>query len=95
MADILHPLEMRAGEHVVIEVGDNGGGMDESTLARIFDPFFSTKFVGRGLGLAAVQGILRGHKGGADVKSAPGKGSVFTLYLPVAASGERAAARID
>ncbi len=95
MADILHPLEMRAGEHVVIEVSDTGVGMDETTLARIFDPFFSTKFVGRGLGLAAVQGILRGHKGGVDVKSAPGKGSVFTLYLPVAAPGERAAARID
>ncbi len=88
LADILHPLEMHEGEHVFVEVRDNGCGMDAATLARIFDPFFSTKFVGRGLGLAAVQGILRGHKGGVDVKSAPGAGSVFTFYLPVAAAGE-------
>ena len=57
--------------------------MDEKTRARIFEPFFSTKFTGRGLGLSAVQGIVRGHKGAIRVESTPGQGSTFTIYLPV------------
>jgi len=83
--------ELRPGEYVVLEVRDTGCGMDDATRARIFDPFFSTKFTGRGLGLAAVAGILRGHKGGITVSSAPGKGSCFTVLFPAAA---RAAAEL-
>jgi len=74
--------ELRPGKYVYLEVGDNGCGMDEATRARIFDPFFSTKFTGRGLGLAAVAGILRGHHGAILVSSTPGKGSCFTALFP-------------
>jgi len=56
--------------------------MDPEVVERAFEPFFSTKFIGRGLGLAAVIGILRGHGGGIKVWSEPGRGSSFKLYLP-------------
>ena len=72
-----------AGCYVVVEVSDTGAGMTQETLARIFDPFFSTKFVGRGLGLAAVLGIMGTHNGAIDIESAPERGSTFRLYLPV------------
>jgi CheY-like chemotaxis protein len=56
--------------------------MSESVRARMFEPFFSTKFAGRGLGLAAVHGILRRHRAGADVESRPGNGTTFTVHFP-------------
>ena len=71
------------GPHVCLEVKDSGCGMDAITLDRIFDPFFSTKHTGRGLGLAAVQGIVRSHNGGTSVHSRPGEGTVFSVMFPV------------
>jgi two-component system cell cycle sensor histidine kinase/response regulator CckA len=77
--------EMDAGDHVVLEVSDTGCGMEPDTVARIFDPFFSTKFAGRGLGLAAVIGIVRGHHGAIRVDTRPGHGTTFTLLFPARA----------
>lgn len=68
----------------VLEVEDSGSGIDAETLARIFDPFFSTKFTGRGLGLAAVHGIVRAHAGNVSVDSRPGRGTIFRVDLPAA-----------
>jgi len=70
------------GPYVCIDIADSGAGIRPDFLDKIFDPFFSTKFTGRGLGLAAVLGILRGHHGALQVESAPGKGSSFRLFLP-------------
>lgn len=70
------------GNYVRLQVQDNGIGMDQEMLARIFDPFFSTKATGRGLGLAAVLGIIRGHQGGIAVTSRPGVGTCYHLLFP-------------
>jgi two-component system, cell cycle sensor histidine kinase and response regulator CckA len=72
------------GEYVFVEVEDTGEGMSEETISRIFEPFFSTKFTGRGLGLAATLGIVRGHRGGLSIKTSLGVGSQFRVLLPVA-----------
>lgn len=71
-----------AGQYVFLEVSDTDCGMDSETLNRIFDPFFSTKFTGRGLGLAAVLGIVRGHKGALRVYSEKGHGTTFKILFP-------------
>ena len=73
------------GNYLHLSVADTGHGMDEETLSRIFEPFFSTKFTGRGLGLAAAQGIARSHKGGLSAESRLGFGSTFHLFLPLPA----------
>ncbi|MCK4511866.1 response regulator, partial [bacterium] len=71
------------GDYLFIEVTDTGCGMDPETMQRIFDPFFSTKFTGRGLGLASALGIVRGHSGAIKVASGEGSGTTFTVLLPV------------
>ena len=69
------------GDYLCITVRDQGKGIEPRDLTRIFDPFFSTKKTGRGLGLAAVLGIVRGHAGAITVSSSPGAGSEFNIYL--------------
>lgn len=76
------------GRFVVLSVADNGCGIDEATRGRLFDPFFSTKLLGRGLGLPAVLGIVRAHHGAILVESAVGWGTTITILLPVCATAE-------
>jgi len=71
---------------VRLEVRDSGCGMTDETIAKIFEPFYTTKFTGRGLGLAAVLGIIRSHRGGLIVRSGVGKGSIFALFFPATAN---------
>ncbi len=68
---------------VGLEVSDTGCGMDAGILGQIFQPFFSTKSLGRGLSLAAVAGIVRAHRGALHVESTPGDGTIFRVLLPV------------
>jgi signal transduction histidine kinase/ActR/RegA family two-component response regulator len=74
---------LEEGDYAVIDVSDTGTGMDAATQARIFDPFYTTKTTGRGLGLAAVLGIVRAHHGALKVYSEPSHGSTFKLLLPL------------
>ncbi len=82
------------GKYVMLQVADTGCGMDAETQAKIFDPFFSTKFTGRGLGMAAVLGIIRGHNGTIKITSDPGKGTTMQVLLP-AGQVEAAPATIE
>lgn len=76
------PLE--PGRYIGLEVSDTGSGMDTETIERIFDPFFSTKGNGRGLGLSATLGIIGSHKGSLAVQSQPGQGTTFCILFPAA-----------
>lgn len=73
---------LQPGSYVKISVRDEGGGINVGNLSRIFDPYFTTKQSGHGLGLATAYSIIRKHGGHIGVDSQPGKGATFTVYLP-------------
>jgi signal transduction histidine kinase len=74
--------DLPEGTYIFIVITDNGCGISEVNIKKIFDPFYSTKFTGRGLGLSSVLGIVRGHKGAIKVESQLDKGSTFSVYFP-------------
>ena len=79
-------LSLRArveGDHLAIDVVDTGIGMDPAALAKIFEPYFSTKDSGMGLGLAIARKAVEEHGGRIDVISAPGKGTTMRMLLPI------------
>jgi signal transduction histidine kinase/CheY-like chemotaxis protein len=73
---------LEPGQYVVLTVSDTGSGMDEETRAKLFEPFYTTKFAGRGLGLAAVAGIVRGHRGAIRIESEVDRGSTISVLFP-------------
>ena len=75
-----------AGRFIYVEVSDTGCGMDKETIEKIFDPFYTTKVTGHGLGMSAILGIVRGHKGALKIYSEPGRGTTFKLLLPISES---------
>ncbi len=77
-----HPSHLAPGEYVRVEVADEGPGIPQEILGRIFDPYFTTKSSGTGLGLATTHSIIRKHDGAILVDSQPGNGTRFTFYLP-------------
>ncbi|MBN2040412.1 MAG: PAS domain S-box protein [Spirochaetes bacterium] len=87
LKDVYCKDRLAEGEYIFIDVTDTGCGMDKDTMDNIFDPFFSTKISGRGLGLAAVLGIIRSHGGGCKVISKPGRGTSFRILFPLSETG--------
>ncbi len=77
------PETIAEGDYLFFEVNDSGCGMSQETKEKLFDPFFTTKFTGRGLGLSAVLGIVRGHKGAIRIESKVGEGTSFQVLFPV------------
>ena len=83
LSDTFLDEKLPEGTYIELKIEDTGCGIEAGVVDKIFDPFFSTKFTGRGLGLAAVLGIIRAHSGAISVESSFGGGSCFTLYLPL------------
>jgi signal transduction histidine kinase len=86
--------QVQSGPYVFVEVVDNGCGMNEETLAHIFDPFFSTKRARPGMGLSSLLGIIRSHRGAVHVESAVGQGTTFRILLPAANDTQELANRL-
>jgi nitrogen-specific signal transduction histidine kinase/CheY-like chemotaxis protein len=84
---------LQPGPLVCLAVTDTGCGMEEEVLRRLFDPFFTTKFTGRGLGMSAVLGIIRGHRGAIEVRSTPGVSTCVRVFLPPVEAPAIASAR--
>jgi len=85
-----HHVGLEPGPYVLLKVSDTGHGMDAKTLSRMYDPFFSTKEVGKGtgLGMSTVYGIVKGHHGHISCYSEPERGTIFRIYLPISAAGQ-------
>lgn len=73
----------KESSYACLSVADSGPGLDTATIEKIFDPFYTTKFTGRGLGLPVVLGLVRVYEGAVTVESNPGEGAVFRVYFPV------------
>ncbi len=80
--------ELNPGAYISLAVSDNGKGMSSAQMERIFDPFYTTKFAGRGLGMAVVMGVIRGHGGAIRIDSQAGQGTTVEVVLPVHHSSE-------
>ncbi|WP_319547860.1 ATP-binding protein [Desulfogranum marinum] len=80
-----YPLEWQPQKHnyACLTVQDNGSGISNEDIEKIFDPFFTSKFTGRGMGLSVILGILRSYEGGVTIKSTIDQGTVFKIYIPV------------
>lgn len=77
------PAPLPTGTYVFLEISDNGAGMTDEVQQKMFEPFFTTRFAGRGLGLPAVLGIVRSHRGAIAIESAPNAGTTIRIYVPV------------
>jgi PAS domain S-box-containing protein len=86
LRDFVAQADLAEGTYVELTVTDAGSGMDEATASRVFEPFFSTKLSGRGLGMAVVLGVVRGHNGAIRIASQVGKGTAVTVLLPAVGS---------
>ena len=84
------PLSLRKGTYLQIAIKDSGIGISQQYITKIFDPYFTTKERGSGLGLATSYAIINNHGGLIDVKSEMDRGSIFTIYLPAAAGEDKA-----
>ncbi|SLM30153.1 putative Histidine kinase [Desulfamplus magnetovallimortis] len=84
ISNILNHPGLKPGAHASLKISDNGTGMNEETRHRVMEPFFSTKFQGRGMGMAAAFGIVKHHKGWINIESEPDKGTTVTTFFPLA-----------